>query len=196
MSSIGQIILVLRSQVYPDAGGTLPLAVIKNIMKYFLTNILTILTLLLSHGSYSQNTISPDDLDIISGTWKGTLTYLDYSTNKPFTMPANVSVEQGKNEYQVKLLISYPKEPDANSKDRIIISKDGMLLNKTRVTSREILTNQEIKITTEYSGKDNREKALIRNVYIFGPKRFVIRKEVKFNDSADWLMRNEYNFGR
>ena len=165
-------------------------------MKSFLTNIFTVFTLLISHGNYSQNTISPDDLDIISGKWKGTLTYLDYSTNKPFTMPANVSVERGKNAYQVQLFISYPKEPNANSKDRIIISKDGVLLNKTRVISREILPNQEIKITTEYSGKDNRKKGLIRNVYIFGMQRFIIRKEVKFKDSADWLIRNEYNFAR
>ncbi|MBT8296992.1 MAG: hypothetical protein KJO52_01545 [Maribacter sp.] len=165
-------------------------------MKLFLTNIFTVFTLLISQGNYSQNTISPDDLDIISGKWKGTLTYLDYSTNKPFTMPANVSVEQGKNEYQVQLFITYPKEPNANSKDKIIISKDGALLNKSRVTSREILTNQEVKITAEYSGKDNRKKALIRNVYIFGSQRFIIRKEVKFSDSADWLMRNEYNFVR
>ncbi|MBT8209782.1 MAG: hypothetical protein KJP14_04575 [Eudoraea sp.] len=165
-------------------------------MKLFLTNIFTVFTLLISQGTYSQNAISPDDLGIISGKWKGTLTYLDYSTNKPFTMPANVSVERGKNEYQVQLFITYPKEPNANSKDKIIISKDGELLNKSRVTSRETLTNQEVKITTEYSGKDNRKKALIRNVYIFGTHRFIIRKEVKFSDSADWLMRNEYNFVR
>lgn len=165
-------------------------------MKFFFANIFTLLTLLISNSNYCQNTISPNDLDIISGKWSGTLTYLDYSTNKPFTMPANVSVERGKDEYQIQLLISYPKEPNANSKDRINISKDGKLLNKNRVTSREILTTQGIKITTEYSGKDNRKKALIRNVYIFGPQQFVIRKEVKFYDSADWMMRNEYNFER
>ena len=172
------------------------MAVTKNTMKFFLSNFFTVFTLLISHSNYSQNTISPDDLAMISGNWKGTLTYLDYSTEKPFTMPANVSVEPGKNECQVQLLIIYPKEPHANSKDKIIISKDGVLLNKTKVTSREILADQEVKITTEYSGKDNNEKALIKNVYIFGPKRFIIRKEVKFNDSADWLMRNEYNFAR
>lgn len=133
---------------------------------------------------------------MISGKWKGTLTYIDYGTNKPFTMPANVSVEQGKNEYQVQLLINYPKEPNANSKDKIKISKDGLLLNKRKVATRQIVTNQEVKITTEYTGKDNNKNALIRNVYILGPKRFIIRKEVKFDDSEDWLMRNEYNFVR
>lgn len=174
----------------------IPSAAITKTMKSFLIKILIVFTLFISHGNYSQNTISPDDLNMISGKWQGTLTYIDYSTNKPFTMPANVIVEQGKNEYQVQLLINYPKEPNANSKDKINISKDGLLVNKTRVISREVFTNQEVKITTEYSGKDNREKALIRNVYIFGPKRFIIRKEVKFDDLADWLMRNEFSFVR
>lgn len=165
-------------------------------MKFFLIKILTVFTLLISQAHFSQNTILPDDLNMISGKWQGTLTYIDYNTNKPFTMPANVSVEQGKNKYHVQLFINYPKEPNANSKDKIRISKDGRLLNKTRVTSREILNDQEIKITTEYSGKDNKKNALIRNVYIFGPQRFIIRKEVKFDDLADWLVRNEYTFAR
>ena len=165
-------------------------------MKYATLIIFTVLSLLISHVSYAQNTISPDNLTMISGDWEGTLTYLDYSTNKPYTMPANVTVEQGKNAYQVQLLISYPKEPNANSKDKIKISKDGLLLNKTRVTSREVLPNKVVKITTEYEGKDNNKSALIKNVYIFGPQQFIIRKEVKFDDAADWLMRNEYTFVR
>ncbi|QBA63999.1 hypothetical protein [Muriicola soli] len=111
-------------------------------------------------------------------------------------MPANASVVPGKNKYQVQLLINYPKEPNANSKEKIKISKDGLQLNKTTVKSREALANNEVKIITEYYGKDNNKKALIRNVYILGPTRFITRKEVKFDETGDWLMRNEYNFVR
>ncbi|MBT8236739.1 MAG: hypothetical protein KJO04_11145 [Bacteroidia bacterium] len=165
-------------------------------MKYATLIIFTVLSLLISHVNYAQNTITPDDLTMISGEWQGSLTYMDYSTNKPFTMPANVTVEQGKNEYQVQLLISYPKEPNANSKDKIKISKDGLLINKIRVTTREVLPNKVVKITSEYEGKDNNKSALLKKVYIFGPKQFIIRKEVKFDDAEDWLMRNEYSFKR
>ena len=155
-----------------------------------------VFTLLISQGTYPQNSISPDDLNTISGEWNGTLTYVDYGTNKPFKMPANASVVPGKNKYQIQLLINYPKEPNANSKEKIKISKDGLQLNKTPVKSREALANDEVKIITEYYGKDNNKKALIRNVYILGPARFITRKEVKFDESGDWLMRNEYNFVR
>ncbi len=165
-------------------------------MKCFLTKLLIVFTILFSQGIYSQNGILPDDLNVIFGEWKGTLTYVDYGTNKPFKMPANATVEQGKNEYQVQLLINYPKEPNANSKEKIKISKDGLEVNKTPVKSRQTLANDEVKITTEYYGKDNNKKALIRNVYILGPERFITRKEVKFDESEDWLLRNEYNFVR
>ena len=165
-------------------------------MKYTTLKIWTVLIFLFTYISYAQNTISPDDLIMISGEWQGSLTYIDYGTNKPYTMPANVTVEQGKNEYQVQLLYKYPNEPNANSKGRIKISKDGLLVNKTKVTTREVLEKQVVKITSEYEGKDNNKRALIKNVYNFGPKQFIIRKEVKFDDAADWLMRNEYTFKR
>ena len=165
-------------------------------MKSFLKISIAVFILLIVQSMYSQGKITPDDLNSITGKWKGTLTYIDYGTNRPFTMPANLSVVPGKNEYQVKLLITYPKEPNANSKDKIGISKDGLFVNKNRVASRQELDNEKVIITTEYSGKDNRKNALIRNVYIFGSKRFVIRKEVKLKASADWLIRNEYNFTR
>ena len=165
-------------------------------MKYILTKFLIVFTFLISQGNYSQNEILPNDLVLIFGEWKGTLTYVDYGTNKPFKMPANVTVKQGKNEYLIQLLYSYPKEPNANSKEKIRISKDGLQVNKTPVKSRQTLANNEVKIITEYYGKDNNQRALIRNIYILGPKRFIIRKEVKFDGSKDWFMRNEYNFTR
>ena len=30
----------------------------------------------------------------LSGTWEGSLTYLDYSSGKPYTMPANVEIKR------------------------------------------------------------------------------------------------------
>lgn len=172
------------------------LFVIKSNMKLVVNNILIACFVFCSVGLFAQQKISPDDLKMISGNWKGTLTYVDYGTNKPFTMPANVKVEKGTNDFQVGLLISYPKEPNANSKDKIKISKDGSSVNKNPVISRENLPDQEVKIITETGGKDNNQEALIRNIYIFGPERLIIRKEVKFNDAKDWFMRNEYNLER
>lgn len=165
-------------------------------MKITLTKILVVSALLFSFTMYGQNTILSEDLNMLLGEWTGSLTYMDYSSNKPYTMPANVRVEQGKNEKQLLLFITYPNEPNANSRNKITVSKNGLQLNKKEVTSKQIMPNQQVKITTEYEGKDNNQKALIKNIYLLGKNEFLIRKEVKFESSEDWLIRNEYKYTR
>lgn len=165
-------------------------------MKNTLTNILIVFAFLLPNIIYSQNIVTTDDLKTLLGEWTGSLTYTDYSTNKPFTMPANLIVSQGKNNDQLILNINYPNEPNANSRDRIRISKDGTQLNKLEVKSKQVLPNGQVQITTQYSGKDNGKQALIKNTYTIGTSEFIIRKEVKFQNSDDWLVRNEYKYVR
>ncbi|MCO4822426.1 MAG: hypothetical protein KC469_10180 [Flavobacteriaceae bacterium] len=165
-------------------------------MKNTVIKILIVFTLLCPTYNFSQNIITTDNLKTLLGEWVGTITYTDYSTNKPFTMPANLIVKPGKNNHQLILNISYPNEPNANSEDKIKISKDGTQLNKIDIKSKQNLPNGQIQITTQYSGKDNRKKALIKNIYIIGNSEFIIRKEVKFENSDDWLMRNEYKYSR
>lgn len=167
-----------------------------NQMKNTLTKILIVLTFLTPTYNYSQSIVTTDDLKTLLGEWTGTLTYTDYSSNKPFTMPANLIVKQGKNDHQLLLDINYPKEPNANSKDMIKISKDGTQLNKFNIISKQDLPNEQIQIITQYTAKDNGKKALIKNIYIIGTSDFLIRKQVKFENSEDWLMRNEYKYSR
>lgn len=173
------------------------LAAIKtNKIKNTLTKILVVFAILLPINNYSQNIVTTDDLKTLLGEWAGTLTYTDYSTNKPFTMPANLIVSQGKSNNQLILNINYPNEPNANSKDKIRISKDGTQLNKLDVKSKQVLPNGQVQITTQYSGKDNGKQALIKNINSIGASEFSIRKEVKFENSDDWVMRNEYKYVR
>ena len=62
--------------------------------------------------------------------------------------------------------------------------------------SKKILSNGQVQIITEYFGKDNNKKAQIKNVYIIGQSEFIMRKEVKYDNSDVWLMRNEYKYIR
>lgn len=165
-------------------------------MKITLTRISIVFALLFSIFGHAQDKITSGELAILLGEWTGTLTYMDYSSQKPFTMPATLKVKKGKNQNQFLLLTSYPNEPNANSKDRIWISKNGLQLNNRNVTSKQRLSNGQIQIITEYSGKDDKKKALIKNSYILGENQFVIRKEVKFESSKAWILRNEYKYKR
>ena len=144
----------------------------------------------------SENRISPNDLEAVLGEWTGSLTYMDYSSNKPYSMPAELTVETGKNPYQYILKYRYPNEPQANNKGKFEVTKEGTQINKKDVVSIERTEKDGLIVTTEHSGKDNRKKAIIRNIYIISTAKFVLRKEVKFEDANEWLQRNEYSFTR
>ncbi|WP_407557059.1 hypothetical protein [Winogradskyella sp. 4-2091] len=165
-------------------------------MKDIITIILSLSIFLFTSISFGQNTVQPEILENTIGEWKGTLTYLDYQTNEPFTMPVNLRIENGKNEYQFKLFLEYPKEQNANSTDKIKISKDGTKVNKADVISNREISEEKFEIITEYSGNDNNKKAEIRVIYIIGKAELIIRKEVKFENTENWILRNEYNYKR
>jgi len=172
----------------------------KNSLAHFLIVLVVLLTGQISAqqetSEISSTLVKPGDLQVLIGDWTGSLTYMDYSSNKPYTMPSNLLVKQGSNEYQIILQFSYPNEPKANSKEKISIAKDGKQLNKNMVKSRQEMSVGLVKITTENQGKDNNKKALIRNTYLLGTNQFIISKEVKFENSEEWLKRNEYSFER
>lgn len=165
-------------------------------MKKTWTCILIGFAIFLSFESFGQKTISSQDLESIKGEWTGTLTYIDYSSNKPYTMPANLIVESGRNENHLLLFNIYPDEPKANDKDKMILSKDGKRINGKDVKSRQMLSNGQVQITVEYVGKDNRKKVLIRNIYELGEKQFVIRKEVQDANTKEWKRRSEFSYKR
>ena len=165
-------------------------------MKDTITIILSLSIFLFTSISFGQNTVQPEILENTIGEWEGALTYLDYQTNEPFTMPVNLRIENGKNKYQFKLFLEYPKESNANSTDKIKISKDGTKINKADVISNRKISEEEFEIITQYSGKDNNRKAAIRVIYIIGKTELIIRKEVKFENTENWILRSEYKYRR
>ena len=148
--------------------------------------------------SYGQDKIFFEDLASLVGDWEGSLTYMDYSSGKPYTMPANLKVEEGKNRYELVLNNIYPNEPKANSKGKLKMSKDGSKIDGKPVVSRSMDDNYVVQLIVEYEGKDGNDnkKAIIRLTYTLGDKEFINRKEVRFLDSDEWILRNEFKYQR
>ena len=136
------------------------------------------------------------DFNNLIGSWQGSLTYLDYSSGKPYTMPANIEVSRIKNTNKFIFSNSYPNEKSANSIDTILVSKDGLYIDKELIKSRKKLPNRTIEIVTEQQGKDGNENkpAIIKHTYLFGTKTFKNIKEVKFLDEKIWIKRHEYSY--
>jgi hypothetical protein len=142
--------------------------------------------------------IYPEDVKLWNGSWTGTLTYLDYRSNKPVTIPSDIDVRWNEEQMQLVVAYTYPKEPQANSVDTIIVSGDGQLFNNNRVVTRKKLGNGSVEITTEMMGKDGNDSkdALIRKTYIIGEESYLNRKEVRFAGEKVWIKRNESVFKR
>ena len=83
------------------------------------------------------SSVTAKDFKTAFGKWKGSLTYLDYSSGKPYTMPANITVSKNKdNKQQLILAFEYPDEPKANGKDTLVISDDGLQIDGAVIVSK------------------------------------------------------------
>jgi hypothetical protein len=144
----------------------------------------------------AQQKIKFTDFDPLAGYWKGSLTYLDYSSGKPYSMPANLLVSAHKEKQQLVFYNIYPGEPKANSTDTVTVLQDGKMLNNETVASVTRFKNGVIKIITNYKavdGNDNKP-ALIRLTYAFTKQTFTIVKDVLFDGTANWIKRHQYSY--
>lgn len=142
--------------------------------------------------------VSVKDFKPAFGKWKGSLTYLDYSSGKPYSMPANITVRKDKaDRNNIILFFEYPDEPKANGNDTLRISGEGTMLNGETIILKE-KKDDMLQVTTQKDGVDGNDSkpALIRHVYMIGKKTFSSRKEVKFAGEEKWILRNEYKMSR
>jgi hypothetical protein len=141
---------------------------------------------------------SVKDFDKLIGSWEGSLTYLDYSSGKPYTMSADIEIKRIAKTNQYSFANIYPKEKSANSIDTITISKDGKYIDKELIKSRHKLSNGDIEIITEEPGKDGNDHkpATIRQTYTFGKTSYKNKKDVQFVGVTEWINRHEYSYKR
>jgi len=171
-------------------------------MKTYLSAVLYCSTIFVGLNCLSQQSesvatfVTNQAIALALGSWEGSLTYKDYSSGEPFTMPANVEVGKGKKDNVLMLQNIFPNEPKANSTGRIKLSKKGRRINKNTVISKEVLSDGTVQITASNTGKDNGKKAEIRLLYSIAKDELIISKEVKFEGAGSWLQRNEFRYQR
>ena len=145
-----------------------------------------------------STTVTVKDFKPALGKWTGTITYLDYTTVKPFTMPANVIIGKNKKDgQQLILAFEYPREPKANGIDTLVISADGKMIDDAKLVTKKA-QNGSLQIITEKDGVDGNENksATIRYIYTVSKKSFIKRKEVKFEGEEKFIVRNEFKMSR
>ena len=85
-----------------------------------------------------KDVVSKKDMLTLSGKWEGKLVYLDYQTNEPYEMPANLEVKTNPESNYYYFIHSYPNEPSANETDTIILAANGKTIDNEGVVSKKI----------------------------------------------------------
>lgn len=162
----------------------------------FITIIFCSLSLVAVHAQ--EPALLSGDIKGLVGKWKGSLTYMDYSSGKPYTMPANLTIHYLPATSQVIYAHDYPNEPRANSADTVVLSPSGRMLGDALVQERRQLNNGRTTLITESMGTDGNDDrpARIRITHTWGPKTYSKRKEVQFEGTTGWLLRHEYSYNR
>ena len=157
-----------------------------------MTKLLIFLALILTRGYSIGQSFQVKDLSNSVGRWEGKLTYLDYSSGKPYTMLANINIDLTSDKKGYVMGYEYPKEPQENSKDTIFIIDN--LFDKEKIVEFKKDSGGGFSLVTEIVGEDGNEnkKAILRHTYQLISNTYSIKKEVKFEGSDIWIKRNEY----
>lgn len=139
--------------------------------------------------------VSGQDFAVIVGDWPGTLTYTDYSSGESTSIPTRANVTL-LSDSEIAYTVSYPDEPWEDTKSTIKVSSDGRLLDSHVIVNRSVDKQGTLIVTTEHRGEDDNLPADIRQSYGMSATYFYISKEVKFDHSPDYMLRNTYVFTR
>ena len=130
------------------------------------------------------------------GHWKGTLTYLDYSSANSYTMPAEIDISYTSNKTGYVRAYTYPNEPKANSIDTTYTKESGKYFGREKVINFIKSNSRDFTLITEFDDVDGNDKkeATIRHKYQLEGNSFIIRMDVKFKGTTNWINRHEYRF--
>ena len=142
--------------------------------------------------------VSAEDLRGLAGArWTGTLTYLDYRSNKRVSIPSNLTVTQADgDETSWVFEYEYPDEPKANGKQTLTVGDGGAVFDGGAVVERTGLDGGGFRLVAEKRGKDNDREATFRYTYTLDRATFTIKKEVRPEGAAGFFERNTYSWKR
>ena len=146
--------------------------------------------------SSKAQSIQINDLLPSVGIWKGKLTYLDYSSGKPYSMSANIKISLTEDKNGYIMGYEYPDEPHANSVDTTYVN--GKLFGKDKIVEFKKTSERGFTFVTEIEGEDgnDQKKAILRHTYTLKADTFSAVKDVKFDGTDKWIKRNEYLLNR
>jgi uncharacterized membrane protein YphA (DoxX/SURF4 family) len=137
------------------------------------------------------------DLMGLTGNWKGTLTYKDYTSGGQESIAVNIAVRK-KAERSWTLRFNYSQEPNAGTTEKFKLSTDGRMMNGSKVVEKTILPDGTLKVVLEERGKDGNDQkpCTFNHVILLNKSQLRISKLVKFDNETTFFRRNEFNVSK
>ena len=133
--------------------------------------------------------VSADDLRGLTGArWTGTLTYLDYRSNRRVSIPSNLTVTRADGDETAWVFeYEYPDEPKANGRQTLKVFDGGTVFDGGAVVERTSLDGGGFRLVAEKRGEDNDREALFHFTYTLDRSTFTIKKEVRPEGAAGFF---------
>ena len=150
----------------------------------------------------AQVKVKNKELKSLAGNWEGELEYLDYQNDKSKTRLKLRSVNTFK-DGKVSQAIVYlePNGKEVKSSGSFALSPDGRAIVEEKMTW-TITKNSFDKqgktrtIVYETKWKDNDRNADLRETMIVGKNAFSVTKEVRYENTPDFFVRNTHRYTR
>lgn len=144
--------------------------------------------------------VSDADLAPLVGSWRGTLTYTDYSDDrKQVSLPTALVITRAK-KTGVRLAYTYT-EPSGKTIDDLTelapAKTPGRLAfdGEWEVKAREVSATG-LRLEIEGVGKDNNRAATMREIIVVTPDSLTHQKLVRYEGTPDFFQRNRYALAR
>ncbi|RYU82458.1 DoxX family protein [Hymenobacter persicinus] len=144
-------------------------------------------------------TVAMRELAGLARPWQGSLTYLDYQTKRPVTLPTVLNgMQSAPRELVLDFIYQEPEGGQVKGYDKLQLSADGRRIiwdgTPMQVISRQREADRTLVLVLEGPGQDDNRACLIRRTLRLGTRQLSVVKEVKYADSAAFLTRNTYRF--
>lgn len=150
----------------------------------------------------AQVKVKNKELKNLAGNWTGELEYLDYQNDKSKTrlkLRSLNTVKDGK--VSQEIVYVEPNGKEVKSSGSFALSPDGLQIveEKVKWTITKNLFNKQGKTRTivyETKWKDNNRNADLRETMIIGDDEFSVTKEVRYENTVDFFVRNTHSYNR
>ncbi len=156
-----------------------------------------------THGQTADSgaVVTAADVDRLTGApWKGTLTYLDYTSHAQTTIKSSLVMarlpETKAGDAAWDMRVGYADEPHANSGETAVLKRGGRVFRDADVVERAVLPDGTVRVVTEQEGPDDNRPARFRFVYLLGEKTCSIQKLVRFTPQEAFFERHIYRWSR